>query len=796
MHSIVAPPYVGRALRRVEDARLLTGAAEFVDDVRPAGCLHVAFVRSVHAHAHVTRVDTEAGKALPGVAAVVDGAELATLCRPLRVECALAGYAVTERPVVAVDRVRFVGEPVAVVVASDRYRAEDACEVVAVAYDALPAVVDAEQALGRGAPLVHEAIGSNVLFHTSFAQGDVVRAFASADLVLHETFRTTRVAGVPLEPRGCVAAYDRGRRTLTVWSSTQIPHLLRTALAELLAFDEGRIRVIAPEVGGGFGTKAHVYPEEAAVAALAIRFGRPVKWIEDRHEDLQTAIHARDHTYRVDVGVDRRGTVLGVKLELLTNAGAYASYPFGCTLEPTGGARLLPGPYKIPVYAYEALGVATHTCPSGAYRGVAQPTAMLAIEGMMDRIGRALGIDPAEVRFRNLVQPEDFPYTNVVGTRYDTGSYTQALHRALDVSGYAEYRRRQAASRADGATYRGIGIGCITELSGIGPAGWAPRGVRRVPGFDSATIRVEPSGRVVAAVTAAAQGQGHETAFAQLVADALGVAPADVTILEGDTGRGPYGTGTFASRSAIATGGALAQASAPLRDKIVRIAARLLEVATDDVVLADGRAVVRGAPAKSIGMKDVAEVAYSMTPGPLPAGEGYGLEATAYYGPPAATIANAVHVAAVAVDAETGRVDVERYVVVHDCGRIINPAIVDGQILGGTAQGLGEVFLEAMTYDDAGQLQTGSLMEYLLPTARDVPAVEIAHIETPSIDTVGGFKGVGEGGVIGSLPALTNAVADALAGVGATVNVLPLDPARVRALIARARREEKVDVQS
>ncbi|MGE3497642.1 MAG: xanthine dehydrogenase family protein molybdopterin-binding subunit [Candidatus Binatia bacterium] len=785
--AIVERRYLGEAARRLNIERLLTGRGQYIGDLKPPDALHIAFARSPHAHARIQSVDTEMAAALRGVVAVFTGRDLLELYRPFRVECALPGYRATERPAVAVNTARFVGEPVAVVLAEDRYIAEDAAELVSVNYDPLPAVADMEEAMQASAPRVHETIDSNVLFHTEFSGGDVAEAFSSAKLVLRETFRTNRVAGVPLEPRGCVAQYD-ARRQLTVWSSTQVPHLLRTSLADLMGFPEERIRVIAPDVGGGFGTKAHVYPEELIVAALAVRLGRPVKWVQDRREDLLTSIHARDHLYRVEVAVDGEGVILGVKLELLTNAGAYPSYPFGCTLEPTGGARLLPGPYRFRNYTYAAYGIATNTCPSGAYRGVAQPSAMLTIEGMMDRIGRALGIDPAQVRFRNLVRPDEFPFVNAVGARYDTGSYTEALQRALAASGYEAYRKRQRPDRLEDGKYRGIGISCFTEITGIGPGGWAARGVRRVPGFDSALVRIEPSGRVSAAVSAADQGQGHETTFAQLVADALGVRMDEVTVLEGDTSVGPYGTGTFASRSAIATGGALVQSSAELRGKMVRIASHLLEVRGEDIVIADGRAFARGAPTRSVTVKDIAEVAYSMRPGPFPPGEGFGLEATAYYGPPPATFANASHIAQVAVDPVTGAIEIERYIVVHDCGRVINPAVVDGQIYGGMVQGLGEVFLEAMVYDADGQLLTGSLMDYLLPSAMEAPTLEIEHLETPSTDTVGGFKGVGEGGLIGALPALTNAVNDALAGLGVTVNTLPLSNARVRDLVEHGKR--------
>ncbi len=781
--------YVGRDVLRVEDDKLLKGLGIFADDIHLSGLVHLAFARSPHAHARIRAIRTERARALPGVLAVFTGRDLEALCKPMRVEIAFPSYKAPARPVVAIDTVKFVGDAVAVVAAESRYIAEDAADLVEVDYEPLPAVVDVEAALDPTAPLAHPELGDNVFFKSEFKAGDVDGAFASADLVLKETFRTGRVAGVPLEPRGCVAAVERGRGTLTFWTSTQIPHMVRTALADLLTepqLSEPKIRVITPEVGGGFGTKAHVYPEEIVTAALAFKVGRPVKWMQDRREELLTNVHARDHVYELEVAVNRDGVLKGVKARILTNAGAYSSFPFGCTLEPTGGARMLPGAYRIRNYAYECYAITTNTCPAGAYRGVAQPSAFMAIEGMMDRIGRALGIDPAEVRFRNLVQPEEMPYVNVVGVRYDTGSYVQSLRRALELAGYDEFRKAQTPRRLRDGKYRGIGICCFTEITGTGAPGWRARGLTRVPGFDSALLKIEPTGKVTCVLSTAGSGQGHETTFAQLLAEELGLPMSDITVIEGDTAGGPYGTGTFASRSVVTGGGAIVRASAKLRDKMKRIAAHLLEAAPQDIVLDAGYATVRGMPSSRVTVRQIAENAYSMSSKGLPDGEEYGLEATDYYDPPLVTIANATHVAAVAVDPRTGRVEIERYAIAHDCGRVINPMLVEGQIQGGTAQGIGEAVMELMVYGEDGQCQTATLMDYLLPTTADMPALTIDHIESPSIDTAGGFKGVGEGGVIGAVPAITNAVADALAGLKVDVNRIPLSPDRVLALIEAA----------
>jgi carbon-monoxide dehydrogenase large subunit len=543
---------------------------------------------------------------------------------------------------------------------------------------------------------------------------------------------------------------------------------------------------VVPEVGGGFGTKAQIYPEEFVCAALARRYRASVKWIQDRREELLTDIHARDHLYEVEAAVDDTGIVLALRAKIWTNGGAYSTLPFGCTLETTGGARMIVGPYRITQYAYEARAVATHTAPAGAYRGVAQPTCFMAIEGIMDRIGRKLGIDPAEVRLRNMVPTAELPWCNVVGVRYDTGSFVESLQRAMEMVDYAEFRKTQPPDRLVDGKYRGIGICSFTEVSGTGAPGWRARGLVRLPGFDSAIVKVEPTGKVTAYVSHAHAGQGHFTTFAQVVADALGADFEDVTIVEGDTSATPYGTNTFASRSAVTGGGALIRASDKVQEKMRRIAAHMLEASIEDIVVENGRVHVAGVAEHGLSFQQVAETAYAMNTLTLPEGEDFGLEATDFYDPPLVTMANAVHIVQVAVDAEDGRVSIERYVVVHDCGRLINPMIVNGQIMGGVAQGIGEALMEEMVYDDAGQMQNATLLEYLLPTAQDVPNFEIDHIESPSIDTVGGFKGVGEGGLIGAVPALLNAVGDALAGVGVNINMKPLRPALLVRLIREA----------
>jgi carbon-monoxide dehydrogenase large subunit len=776
--------YVGQSVPRREDAWLLRGTGRFIDDVPvPSDTIHLGFVMSPKAHARIITIDASAARALPGVVDVLVGDDMAKLVKPIVTRIDFPGYKMTGRDAIARDKVRFVGEHVAVVLAESPYIAQDAIDLVCVEYADLPAAVGLENAIAPTAPLVHEQLGDNILFRNSFKTDKFEDAFASGNFVIKETFRTGRVAGVPIEPRGCVAMPDLVGDSIILYTSTQIPHLVRTGLAEFLDMTESRIRVVTPEVGGGFGTKAQAYPEEFVAAALARKYRRAIKWIQDRREEFLTSIHARDHLYRVEAAVRGDGVIAALRVELLTNAGAYSSYPFGCTLETTGGVRMIVGPYTIRNYSYEARAVATNTCPSGAYRGVAQPSCFFAIEGIMDRIGRRLGVDPADIRFRNLIKPDAMPYVNVVGVRYDSGSYVASLERAMGLVGYAAFRAKQPADRLIDGKYRGIGICSFTEISGTGAPGWRARGLVRLPGFDSALIKVEPTGKISVFLSHAAAGQGHHTAFAQIAADHLNANFDDVTLIEGDTASAPYGTNTFASRAAVTGGGAIIRAAKKVSDKMRRIAAEMLEAGVDDIILRNGTAEVNGIPGMSVTFQEIAETAYSMNNLTLPEGEEYGLEASHFYDPPLATMANAVHIAQVAVDPDDGRIEIERYVVVHDCGRVINPMIVEGQIHGGIAQGLGEALMEEIVYDADGQHLNANLLDYLLPTALDMPNIELDHIESLAVDALGGFKGVGEGGVIGAVPSIANAVADALAGVKANVNHIPLRPDYILSLL-------------
>ncbi len=774
---------IGQSVLRREDDYLLRGQGRFVDDLpAPLNTLHLAFVLSPYAHARITSIDASEALALDGVVEVLTGADLASMVKPIAAQIELPGYSFNTRDVLAIDEVRFAGEAVAVVVAESPYLAEDGMELVDVDFEPLPAVVDIHEATDASAPQVNPTVPGNVYFEGRFATEGVDAGFEAAAHVIADDFHSNRVTAVPIEPRGCLAVPEQPAN-LVFYSSTQIHHLLRTALAEFCDIAESNLRVVVPDVGGGFGIKAALYPEEFICAALALRLRRPVKWIQDRYGALLTDVHARDNHYRVEAAIDDDGIVLALRAQIRTNGGAYSALPFGCTLETTGGARMIVGPYRITEYEYTAAAVATHTAPVLAYRGVAQPVCFMAIEGIMDRIARRLELDPAEVRLRNMVPISDLPWNNVVGVRYETGSFVESLELAMEMASYDEFRARQAEGRLVDGKYRGIGICSFTEVSGTGAPGWRARGLTRLPGFDSGTVKVEPTGKVTAFVSHAHSGQGHFTTFAQVVADELGTRLEDVTVVEGDTAAGPYGTNTFASRSAVTGGGALIRASEKARLKLARIAAHMLESTPEDVVVADGRMHVAGVPSRSLSFADVAETAYAMNMSDLPEGESFGIEETDFYDPPLVTMANATHIAQVAVDAADGTIDIEGYVVVHDCGRVINPMIVEGQVMGGVAQGIGEALMEEFVYDPDGGVRTATLMDYLLPGSTDVPNFQIAHIESPSIDTVGGFKGVGEGGVIGAVPALVNAVADALADLDVNVNTKPLRPALLSHLI-------------
>ncbi len=776
--------YVGAPVKRVDDPRLLTGRGRYVDDISLPRMVHVAFARSPHAHARVDGVDVTAARAAPGVAGVLTGAEAARLCAEYRgVLRHYAGMKTGAMRPLAVDRVRWVGEPVAVVAADSRAQAEDAAERIAVDYAPLPAVLDPAAAVAPGAPVIHPELGDNVLYAARVTAGDPAAAIAGAARVWRRAFTSGRHTGVPIEPRGLVADFDPWTRSLTVWMSTQVPHMMQAVLAELLDLPEQRVRVIAPDVGGSFGIKIHVYQDDLAACALALVLGRPVKWVASRHESFLSDIHAREQRIEVEVAAGADGALAAMRATITAAVGPYSAYPRSSVVEGGQVLRLLPGPYRLRHYDAALSVLAQNRGITSQYRAVGHPIAAAVTEGMLDAIARDLGLDPAEIRRRNLVAADEMPYTSATGNVYDSGRYPAALERLLEAADYRARRAEQARARANGRLV-GIGLACFVELTGPGAQFYGIGGAP-ISGQEGTTIRVEPSGAVTALVGVTDQGQGTPTALAQIIADELGVEIDAVAVRSGDTRMVPYGGGTWASRGMPIGGGATLLAARALAERVRAAAAALLEAPAADVELAAGRAHVRGSPDRGLSLRELARAVHFRSNelrGLEPS-----LEATAHFANPVPwTFTSGAHLAVVEVDAETGDVRVLAYVAVDDCGRVVNPALVEGQIAGGVAQGLGGALGEWCVYDGAGQLLTASLLDYPVPTAADLPPILVHHLETPAPSIPGGFKGAGEAGTTGAPAAVLNAVNDALAPLGAELTDLPLTRERVwRALSAR-----------
>ncbi len=766
---------VGAAVRRREDPALVRGAGRFVDDLVLPRTAALAVVRSPHAHARLRRLEVGPAAARPGVLAVLTAADLDGRVDPEPAVGIPSDCRRPPRPLLARDVVRYVGEPVAAVVAEDRYLAADTAAAIEVDWSPLPAVADPEAALAPGAPRVHAGLPDNVALRWSWSHGDVEGGFARAARVVRLRLVNQRVAGLAMEPRGCLAEYRNG--TLTVWAGTQTPHRLRAGLARILRLPESAVRVIAPDVGGGFGCKIGFYADEALCALAAVRVGRPVRLVLTRREDLLTTTQGRGQVNDVEAAVAADGRVLALRCRTLADLGAYLE-----ALTPYPGlltGRLLTGPYRIPAASYELTSVFTNAMATAPYRGAGRPEATYLLERTMDAVARALGLDPAEVRRRNLIRPDEFPYRAPSGLVYDSGRYEAALDRALERVDEPGFRERQRRARAQGR-YLGLGLSTFVETAGVGPSKAAP-----MPGWESGTVRVEPSGRVTVLTGTSPHGQGLETAFAQIVADRLGVALDDVAVLHGDTAVVAAGTGTFGSRSIAVGGPALVRSVEKVLAKARRIAAALLEAAPEDLVWEPGRFVVRGAPGRAATLAEVAAAAHAGRG--LPPGLEPGLEATTVWDPENFTYPSGTHVAVVEVSPETGEVRLERLVAVDDCGRVVNPMLVEGQIEGGLAQGVGQALWEQVVYDEGGQCLTASLMDYAAPRADALPTFELDRIETPSPVNPLGAKGCGEAGTIGSTPAVVNAVLDALAPLGVTHLDMPLTPARVWAAIQAAR---------
>ena len=773
---------IGEPVRRNEDARLLTGRALFVDDVRLDGMLHVAFLRSQHAHARLLSVDAAAARARAGVVAVYTAVDLGDYWRPgpLLVPPppipGLVFNACTQVPL-AKDKLRHVGEPIAMVVAESRYVAEDALDDIVVETEPLPAVVDLEAALAPGAARVHEHLPSNLAAHAVQRKGDYARAKTRAHAVITRRLRYDRGASAAIENRAVVAQWDARAEELTVWDTTQAPIPIRNGLAQRLGLLESQVRVVAPFVGGGFGPKIMMfYPEEVLVPWAAMQLGHPVKWCEDRQENFFATTQERGQIHDAELAVARDGKILGVRDVFLHDTGAYD--PYGLTVPINSQCTLL-GPYDIPSYESEFTAVFTNKTIVTPVRGAGRQHGVFVIERLLDFAARELGLDRAEIRRRNLLAPDQFPFNNEIlfqdsaPLTYDSGDYEPALDAALKVIDYHRFVREEQPRLRAAGRHVGIGVVCYVEGTGIGP-------------YEGARVTVEPSGRVRLATGVGTQGQGHFTVFAQIVAEVLGVDVTDVHVITGDTREFHWGTGTFASRGAVVAGSACHAAAARVRDKILELASRELEAAPADLVLENGRVHVRGVPDSGVALGALALKANPLR-GAVRPGTEPGLEATAYFGPDRGSTASGVHAMLVEVDPETAQVEIKRYVVVHDCGRVINPMIVDGQIQGGVAHGIGNAFYEQLVYDEEGQLLNASLMDYLLPTATDVPNVETTHRETPSPLNPLGVKGVGEAGAIPTGALFAQAVEDALAGTGLEIREIPLSPNRLFELMHAAR---------
>src|SRR5882724_10761153 len=774
--------YFGAAVKRREDPRFLRGEGRFIDDVTVPGMLHAAFLRSPHAHARIVRISTAAAAAAPGVARVLTFQDLERWMKPLPLFgavppglAAVVKFDIRQAPQwpLCRDRARHVGEIVAMVVADSPERAEDAVDLLEVEWDLLPPVVDMMRAAEPGAPLIHPEWGSNVGIGFTHSIGDADRAFAQADATVAETFHIQRYVGMPLEARGVVAAWDRRDGTLTTWNSTQVAHFVQQGLAGTIGLPPHKIRVIAPDLGGGFGTKASGYAEDALVPIAALALRRPLKWIESRHEHMSGAAHARHQIHAIALAATRDGTILAVRDRIWLDLGAYNVW--GVVLPYNTVAHLI-GPHRIRSMRVDVQAVVTNKTPNAPYRGAGRPETVFAMDRIVDCLARELRMDPAEIRRRNYIRPDELPYDFGMPYRdgnplvYDTGDFPGALEQALEAAGYRQFRVEQARLRAQGV-HRGVGISGYVEGTAIGP-------------FEGATVKLDLAGRVVVATGAVDSGQGHATSFAQIAADALGVPLDWVTVIGGDTAAVPFGVGTFASRSAVTAGNSIADACREVRTKLVRAAAVLLEAGPDDIEIDDGRAFVRGSPGSAV---DVARVVQASIPTfARPGVASPDFEASAYHHVPTVTYASAVHVAQVEVDVGTGGVKLLRYVVAHDCGRVINPTIVEGQVHGGVAQGVGGALFEEMVYDESGQLLTGSLMDYAVPRADDLPLIETVHLECPSPRNPLGVKGLGEGGAISPPAAIANAIEDALAPFGVRITETPVTAARIVALLERA----------
>src|SRR5580700_5436009 len=760
--------WVGRAIRRLEDPALVAGRGRFTGDLNAA--LWLRFIRSPVASGRIVGITAPEGARIYR-AADLDGVQ------PIRPMLHKFNYQPIAQPILAADVVRFAGEPIAAVVASSPAEAEDIAEAVATEIADLPSVVDAQEALKPDAPCVHDNCPANVVVEGRFKTADFDATLAQAHKVVRVEVRSHRQNATPLEARAAHAAFDPASGRVTLTCTTQMPHVTRTAIADSLQFPESDLRVVAPDVGGGFGQKMSLSAEYVFLVWLARKLRGTVAWSEDRRENLIAAFHSRDQYVQLEGAFDAAGKLIALSADVVANIGAYSCFPTTCGVEPLMAMAELPGPYDVAAYACVARGVATHTCTMAPYRGVSRPVITLAVERLMDKAATAFDLGPDEIRRRNLIR--NFPYTSATGLVFDEGSYVETLEQAVAHVDLKNFRAQQRDARTRGR-YRGIGFATFSERTGYGSPAFAARGMEITPGWETVEITMDPSGAVEARIGASPHGQGLRTTLAQIIADQIGVAPQHVRIVHGDTDRTPYGWGTFASRSLVIAGGASLLAAQKVRKKLLAIASHVLEAATDDIVLENGHAKVSGTD-RTVTIANLARAAYHQAhqfKGEIKPG----LSESADYDPPG-TFSNACHVAVVEVDVETGHVRIEKFLVVEDAGRIINPLIADGQVHGGIAQGIGNALFEEIVYDQAGNVATATLADYTPPTARDIPPLELHHIESLAASSVTGAKGLGEGGTIGAPAAVLNAVNDALSPFGVSIDEIPATPQRIRAAL-------------
>jgi carbon-monoxide dehydrogenase large subunit len=768
------PRSIGQSVPRKEDATILSGRAQYIADIILPDMRHAAFLRSPFAHAKITHIDTHAAAAVSGVDLVWTGANVGELTAGITAGLQVDDYVATTQPAMADHEVRYVGETVAVVIAESRRVAEDALELIDVDYEELPSVNNIEES-SAAEHLANDGVPNNVIYRHVRSADNLEPTFEKAAHVLSAVFYNNRVSASPIETRGCVAHHEWTNNLLKLWSATQMPGYLRTMLAMFLAIPEHTIEVVTPQVGGGFGQKAHVHPEELVVCLVARKLGRPVSWIEDRQENLLAGTHAKHQVNETQLAVDEQGKFLALKNYVSTDSGAYNCLPWTASVEGKVGVTTMTGVYKIPQANLESVELTTSKCPIGAYRGVGWTAGQIAREALIDLAARKLQLSPFEIRRRNIIRADDFPYTTASGMVIREGSFAQTLDRLESMVDFATFRERQTKARSEGR-YIGLGLSLFNEITGFGTRAFSAIGTP-ITSHDTSTVRMDPTGTVTVTTSFVAAGQGHSTTFAQVAADALGVPLEKVVVRSGSTAN-TYGLGTFASRAAVIGTGSIARAAEMVRVKIRQIAGHMLEASPADIVLENDQVHVTGVPSRTMSMADVAGAIY-FAESTHPENFDPTLEATATFDPGDSVLANGGHAALVEVDIETGIVKVEKFYAVEDCGQMINPMIVEGQIRGGIAQAIGSTLLEELVHDENSQLMTTTFMDYLLPTASDVPDIVIEHLETPSDLVPGGIKGMGESAMISAPAAVVGAVNDALASLGVFITQYPISPERV-----------------